>query len=95
MKCKSQQLCWSCKNAYAHKCPWFKNYTPVEGWDAEPTIIKYYNKFGEKVKDDSFLIKKCPLYEADKNCKTCKEKIKELGISERTYYRWKINGKIS
>jgi hypothetical protein len=59
------QLCWTCAKAYATSgCSWFDGtYTPVEGWEAEPTIIHMNNKTSPKI--SSFLIKKCPNYISD------------------------------
>lgn len=31
----SESICNGCDNAYAHKCCWFRDYTPVEGWTAK------------------------------------------------------------
>lgn len=42
---KKDQLCWYCDKA-GGLCSWSKDFTPVEGWDAEPdtigTIKTYY-----------------------------------------------------
>lgn len=51
------QLCWKCKNATG-ECSWSKCFTPVKGWDAEPTIIQD-SEIGEI---PSFKIKHCPQY---------------------------------
>ena len=50
------QLCCTCKNAY-WKCSWSKNFTPVDGWIAEPTIVK--DSMGDFT---SYKIKECPEY---------------------------------
>lgn len=55
-KTKSGQPCWSCQNACGN-CSWSKNLKPVEGWDAEPVIIK--DSEGDI---RSYKIKKCPKY---------------------------------
>lgn len=77
-------LCWDCQNAYAHKCSWFENFTPVPGWSALPTKIKYAHKVC-----DSFRVKECPNFVEDEKIeiKTNKEKAKEQGISLRTFQR--------
>ena len=55
-KMESEQLCWRCQNAYGG-CSWSKEFQPVEGWEAEPTIIN-----GDGVEIPSFDIKKCPMF---------------------------------
>jgi len=37
-KIRSMQLCWNCKHACGG-CSWSRNFTPVEGWTAAPTVI--------------------------------------------------------
>ncbi|MGN1102231.1 MAG: hypothetical protein ACI4RG_08570 [Huintestinicola sp.] len=38
---KADQLCWSCVKACDGKgCPWADKLKPVEGWAAEPAIIR-------------------------------------------------------
>lgn len=51
---KDSQLCWRCKNACGG-CSWSACFTPVNGWNAEATIIK--NSTGDTC---SYRIKKCP-----------------------------------
>lgn len=51
-----QQLCWTCKKAICG-CNWSKYGKPVDGWDAEPTVIQT----GNTVKN-SYKIKRCPEY---------------------------------
>lgn len=67
-----QQLCWTCKKSCG-KCPWSKNFTPVAGWEAEETLIIMHYRHrlpGEKhvkpVRDKTYKIKACPLYEKEK-----------------------------
>lgn len=55
---KSEQLCCTCKNCYGG-CSWSRDFTPVDGWDAIPTIIK--QQWGKQI--GSFAIRDCPLYE--------------------------------
>jgi len=52
-----QQLCWRCKNAVGG-CSWSRNFKPVEGWIATPSVIIVGS---EKV--DTYFIMKCPQYE--------------------------------
>ena len=52
-----QTLCWDCKNANKpHICPWFRDYTPVEGWNAKKTYIGGVSQY------DSYLVMDCPLF---------------------------------
>ena len=51
---ENEQLCWKCKKACGG-CSWSDNLTPVDGWDATPTIVK--DSMGDF---ESFKIKKCP-----------------------------------
>lgn len=55
--------CWSCENTAYGKCPWFTDFTPVEGWTAEPTKINNAIKAGARRLIDSYLVLDCPLYE--------------------------------
>lgn len=63
----NEQLCWSCKNAYAGKCPWFTRYEPVENWTATPTIVKVHRPDSEDI--PSFEILVCPEFDIDDNSK--------------------------
>lgn len=65
LKGKKSTLCWTCQNGYANKCPWMTDFTPVEGWEAEKTVIR--DNIREPI--DSYLVIKCPMY--------VKENIKE------------------
>lgn len=58
-------LCWKCANAVPNRegtrgCSWSKEFKPVEGWDAEKTVLftGYWNskRFGT----DSYIVKSCP-----------------------------------
>lgn len=46
-------LCWDCANAVGW-CSWSKDFTPVDGWDAEYVPDK-----------DSYRVIACPLFERD------------------------------
>lgn len=48
-------LCWNCKNS-GGGCSWSKSFEPVEGWNAEKTLIKNspYESY------ESYLVKECP-----------------------------------
>ena len=56
---ESEQPCWRCQNACGG-CSWSREFQPVEGWEAEPTII-----MGDGVEIPSFEIKKCPMFIKD------------------------------
>lgn len=53
-----EQLCCSCRKAYGG-CAWSARFEPVEGWEANPTIIK--QELGREI--ESYEILKCPEYE--------------------------------
>ena len=53
-KDEMDQLCWRCKKACAG-CSWTKFYEPVNGWNAESTIVK--DSCGDFT---SYRIKGCP-----------------------------------
>lgn len=56
---KADQLCWSCKKACGGcGCSWADKLKPVEGWTAEPAIIR-----GNGTVIDTYSITDCPLYE--------------------------------
>ena len=50
------QPCCTCKNACGG-CSWSIDFTPVEGWDAEPTIIN-----DSEGNISSYKINSCPRY---------------------------------
>ena len=52
-----EQLCCTCSKAYGG-CSWSRNFKPVEGWTANPTIITH----GDRTMD-SFEIIECPEWE--------------------------------
>lgn len=52
--------CQSCKNALGKTaCSWARNFTPVEGWRADPTVISA----GSVVEETSYCVYYCPNYE--------------------------------
>lgn len=51
---KNETLCWYCEKACGN-CSWSKNFTPVEGWKADPTKVQ------ETI--DSFVVHECPKFE--------------------------------
>lgn len=56
---EDQTLCWRCKNCFGG-CSWSEKFEPVEGWNAERTVIKYFN-----IETPSFLVRDCPLFIED------------------------------
>lgn len=51
-------LCWDCRNCTKPEvCPWVRNFTPVTGWEATPTVV------GKHYPMDSYLVTSCPLFE--------------------------------
>ena len=54
---KRDTICWDCKKA-GGLCSWSSNHTPVEGWEAKETWIK----FPEKVVP-SYCVLRCPEFE--------------------------------
>lgn len=55
----SKQLCWSCGKACGG-CSWSKSGKPVEGWEAEESLIRNANQ-----STVSYKIMKCPEYVSD------------------------------
>ncbi len=49
-------LCWHCSRATDGSCSWSNSFIPVDGWDAEKSVIKgHYSA-------DTFFVKGCPLF---------------------------------
>ena len=57
-----ETLCWNCSNAYG-QCSWSKDFTPVEGWNAERKDVKVTVQ-GYVT---SYIVFECPLFEGDKD----------------------------
>ena len=55
----SEQLCWTCKKCTGG-CSWSHNLTPVEGWVAEETLLRFYSR---QKPIPTYRIYQCPLYE--------------------------------
>lgn len=85
----TDQLCWRCQRATGNKdlqCPWFRDFTPIKGWTAEPTNIrnvrmKEYD--GQPVDErteniETFAIFDCPMFLKDKR----KRRPIVLGVSD-------------
>ena len=60
-KIEPTTLCWCCANAINDGCSWSKNFIPVEGWRAIPTIIIE----GAGRKKHSFKVIECPKFIQD------------------------------
>ena len=65
----SGTLCWTCKWAAGKdgKCPWVREFKPVEGWKATPDQVLITSATqapdGVPKYTDSFTVIECPLYE--------------------------------
>lgn len=53
-------LCWDCAKATSAECPWAESGTPVPGWKAKKTKLKFSREVST-----SFHVKECPLFERD------------------------------
>ena len=58
-----QTLCWTCRNAYANRCCWMRNCTPVEGWVVKYAPVMF--KVGRVYYTPSYLVQECPNYAVD------------------------------
>lgn len=59
------QICWKCKNATGG-CSWSAFLKPVEGWEAEPRIIRNYDNTLHIYKEiHTYKIIHCPLFVPD------------------------------
>lgn len=87
-----ETICWTCAN-YC-KCSWHKTFTQVKGWEAEKTF-----KAGGVSKINSYLVKKCPMYEKEEQTEGRKiirdiyKKIDTLGKYKRICGKLRINQK--
>ena len=54
-------LCWICKKA-GGLCSWSENFTPVEGWKAEPTKV-WVGATSVESYTDSYRVIECPKFE--------------------------------
>lgn len=59
---ESMQICCFCKKACGG-CSWSRNFEPVKGWEARPTIINHGFANGKKRECHSYKIISCPEYE--------------------------------
>lgn len=58
--CKAPTLCWDCAKAMLG-CSWSREFIPVEGWTAEPTVLHS----GNAGQTDSYVVHKCPEFVRD------------------------------
>lgn len=54
-------LCWDCEKSLCERCSWSKDFTPVPGWEAEPTVKQNFR--GQPLR--SFKVTYCPEFKAD------------------------------
>lgn len=64
---EQETLCWCCEKACGC-CSWSHDFTPVEGWDATPTVLNCESHIlvsGERVTRtvDSYCVHDCPEFE--------------------------------
>ena len=81
------QLCSSCERAVGF-CSWSKRLDPVEGWDAEPSIIKVHKsgRDNQKVIYEEYAgwrVRDCPLFIPDGKTKEERRKIRQMLKEER------------
>ena len=59
---QGETLCWRCKHsAGKNMCSWARFFVPVEGWDAQPTMLAS----SQGRMRDSFHVRKCPQFEKE------------------------------
>lgn len=56
-----ETLCWSCRVPGTGGCEWDRDFKPVEGWEANPTKLRLWEKGGNGT--DSFCVISCPKYQ--------------------------------
>ena len=56
-------LCWECANSN-NSCSWHRDFTPVDGWKAKPTVYKSgKGTNGEQLYINSYIVYECPNFE--------------------------------
>ena len=98
MEPKKDTLCWDCQRACGG-CSWSQSFTPVDGWEAQPTKIKC----GRRGFISSYLVTACPLFipdkaeltVADKAGLTIAEAANILGVKVDTMRAWRARGILS
>lgn len=82
---KPASKCFDCARAISG-CSWVDRQEPVEGWRAEPTIIK--NGTADGIKEiNSYIVKSCPEYKPDSVRITGEVLSKAFGVSVRSVWR--------
>lgn len=90
---RENTICWRCKRSCGGQngCSWFNGFIPVQGWEAEDTII-----INNSLIQKSYKVLSCPQFEEDKREETLADELRRLaterGCSVRTMYR-KIKSK--
>lgn len=77
MGVNSDTLCWLCEKSCTKECSWARSFDPVEGWDAEETVIAGYTNLIQ-----SFFVKNCPeflpsdpdFYNVPSPCRWCRRR---------------------
>lgn len=73
----SGNLCLRCQNAVpdhcGHGCSWSREFRPVEGWTARPTVYLSYAAHGRRTLMRSFAVRGCPEFVPDprRKCPVC------------------------
>ena len=57
-----RQLCFSCKKS-ALGCSWSREFKPIEGWDAVPTVITNWSDGKRVIYTETYALRGCPEYE--------------------------------
>jgi hypothetical protein len=60
---KVQNICWDCQKAVGG-CSWSRDFTPVEGWDAENVPYQPWETQTVKYRD-TYIIRGCPEFLRD------------------------------
>lgn len=69
----SSSLCWDCRRAagpMSNRCSWAIDFTPVDGWDAEKTLVYSTSDSGNPIYINSYHVYNCPLFLKDRNVKS-------------------------
>lgn len=72
-KSKTSTLCWKCKRALDNSCEWCRDYQPVPGWEATPTLVNGTMKNRRKPVS-SYCVHSCPKFINDSKKAPTKEK---------------------
>lgn len=67
-KKRPSTLCWDCQRSYIPemRCSWAKDFTPVEGWNAEFRPVNNSVNAGDLIRETpSYLVKECPRFVSD------------------------------